>query len=197
MSVGDQTDSIFAEPTTTTGSIGVIIPHYDVSGLLEKWDIKDDSLASHPRKKLLSITQEMSPDHREVLTRYLNQAFDRFKEVVESGRPAFRENQQALNDVATGEIFSAPLAKELGLIDRIGFVEDAVARAAEMADLDPESCRVVRYESPLTLVGALGLEVRAQRQSQLETLLDLATPRAYYLSTMFPWILSTHQAAEW
>ena len=46
MAVGDQQDAIFAEPTTWTGSIGVVIPHYDFSGLLERFDVKDDSIAS-------------------------------------------------------------------------------------------------------------------------------------------------------
>ena len=41
MAVGDQKDSIYAEPTTTTGSIGVIIPHYDISGLLARFDVKE------------------------------------------------------------------------------------------------------------------------------------------------------------
>src|SRR4051812_40240015 len=45
MAVGDEKDTIFAEPTCSTGSIGVMIPHYDFSGLLARYDIKDDSLA--------------------------------------------------------------------------------------------------------------------------------------------------------
>ncbi|MEM7316132.1 MAG: S49 family peptidase, partial [Planctomycetota bacterium] len=75
MAVGDQEDSIFAEPTTTTGSIGVIIPHYDISGLLEKYDVKNDSIVSHPRKQLLSMTREVSPEDREILQKYVDQSF--------------------------------------------------------------------------------------------------------------------------
>ncbi len=55
MAVGSEEDSIFAEPTTTTGSIGVIIPHYDLSGLMARFDIKDDSVVSHERKQILSM----------------------------------------------------------------------------------------------------------------------------------------------
>ncbi len=54
MAVGDQEKSIFAEPTTTTGSIGVIVPHYDLSGLMARYDVRDDSISSHPRKQILS-----------------------------------------------------------------------------------------------------------------------------------------------
>ena len=88
MAVGDQPKSIYAEPTTTTGSIGVIIPHYDLSGLLARLDIKDDSLVSHPRKQMLSMTRPVSADDRRCLEAYLQDAFKRFKGVVKSGRPA-------------------------------------------------------------------------------------------------------------
>lgn len=186
MAVGDQPDSIYAEPTTTTGSIGVIIPHYDLSGLLSRLDVKEDSLVSHPRKKLLSMTTAMSDDHREVLSGYLDQAFERFKSIVRQGRPKLRDNDEALTKVATGEIFAAPLAQELGLVDRIGFVEDAVARAAELAGLDPEKARVVRYESPLTIMSALGLEARQPAPGNWQALLEITTPRAFYLASMLP-----------
>ena len=52
MAVGSQPDAIFAEPTTWTGSIGVIIPHFDVSGGLSKLGISEDSIASGPLKKM-------------------------------------------------------------------------------------------------------------------------------------------------
>ena len=61
MAVGSQPDTIFAEPTTWTGSIGVIIPHFDVSGGLAKLGISEDSIASGPLKKMGSPTR---PDDR-------------------------------------------------------------------------------------------------------------------------------------
>ena len=87
MAVGDQERSIFAEPTTTTGSIGVIMPHYDISGLLKQFQIEDDSIASHPRKQLLSMTRPMSDEDREIIQDYIDDSFSRFKEIVKSGRP--------------------------------------------------------------------------------------------------------------
>ena len=114
MAVGDQEKSIFAEPTTTTGSIGVIIPHYDISGLLKRYDVKNDSIASHPRKQMLSMTKELSPEDREILQNYVNESFERFKKIVRSGRPDFDRDEQALDNLATGEIFSAEQAKKLG-----------------------------------------------------------------------------------
>ena len=60
MAVGSQPNTIFAEPTTWTGSIGVIIPHFDVSGGLAKLGISEDSIASGPLKKMGSPTRPMS-----------------------------------------------------------------------------------------------------------------------------------------
>lgn len=196
MAVGDETDAIFAEPTTTTGSIGVIIPHYDLSGLLEKWDIKEDSLASHPRKKMLSMTKQMTDDDREILTRYLTESFDRFKDIVKSGRPAFRENPEVLDELATGEIFSAVRAEELGLVDKLGFVEDAVNRALELASLKLEDARVVTYAQTASLAGALGLQQVSASQANLSRILGVPTPQAYYLATSLPPLVSTWQASS-
>src|SRR5947209_11194905 len=62
MAVGDKPDTIFAEPTCTTGSIGVMIPHYDITGLMKEFGVKDDSPATHPRKLMLSMTREMTTE---------------------------------------------------------------------------------------------------------------------------------------
>lgn len=183
MAVGDRQASIFAEPTTTTGSIGVIVPHYNISGLMETLKVADDSIVSHPRKRLLSMTRPENEEHREIIQVYVNQAFERFKEIVKSGRPAFREDEAALTKLATGEIFSAETALELGLVDRIGFIEDAIDCAIEMAGLDKDSVRVVRYNRRATLLNSLGLTKAAA--PEIDTT-ELLAPKAYYLWTTFP-----------
>ena len=186
MAVGDQEDSIFAEPTTTTGSIGVIMPHYDISGLLEKYDVKNDAIVSHPRKQLLSMTKEISEEDRKVLQRYVDQAFDRFKGIVLDGRPEFQANPEKLDELATGEIFSAEQAEIDGLVDRIGFLDDAVDRCIELTGLDKENVRVVKYKRPVTLLEAAGVSVNA-KDSQMQ-LLEMTVPRAYYMLTTLPGI---------
>jgi len=187
MAVGDEQRAIFAEPTTTTGSIGVVVPHYDISGLLERFDIKDDSIVSHPRKRMLSMTKSLTDDDRQILESYMQEAFDRFKQIVKNGRPAFRDNEQALNELATGEIFSANQAQRHGLIDEIGFIEGAIDRAAELAGLNPQAVRVVSYKTPLSLFDVLA-SARANEARSLDwqSLLELSVPRAYYLTTSLP-----------
>lgn len=201
MAVGDQQGAIFAEPTTTTGSIGVLVPHYDVSGLLSRFDIVDDSIASHPRKLLLSMTRPMSPDDRQVIEQYVGEAFERFKAIVKSGRPALRQanpdqalrDPQSERDLATGEIFTAVQAQQYGLIDEIGFVEDAIERAMELAGLDAKRVRVVEYQAPLSLSSLMGVAETVAPQGELTALLEMNTPRAYYLTTTLPALISSRR----
>jgi protease-4 len=193
MSVGDQAKSIYAEPTTTTGSIGVLIPHYDFSGLLQRFDVKDDSLATHPRKETLSLTKPMTDDQRQILTVYLNEAFQRFKVVVKSGRPGFRQDESLLDALATGEVFTGPQAKQRGLVDEIGFLEDAIGRAVELAGLTPERVRVVRFEPPLNLFSLASMQARYDAaEERFSETVELSTPRAYYLWTTIPPLLSRY-----
>ncbi len=194
MAVGDQEKSIYAEPTTTTGSIGVIIPHYNISGLMSVLQIDNDSIVSNERKQLLSMTQPPNKEHRAIIQKYVDEACNRFKDIVKLGRPEFRDNPQALDQIATGEIFSAPVAVANGLVDEIGFVEDAIDRVIELAGLDKETTRVVRYQGRATLMQALGLTTSPPSGSQVG-IDDLFTPQAYYLWTAMPGISSLHSQA--
>jgi protease-4 len=212
MAVGDEPDSIFAEPTTTTGSIGVIIPHYNVAGLLEKYDIEDDSIMSHPRKDILSISKRLPEDERALLQGYVDESFERFKTIILEGRPRFREANKDRaagdkieiraasgdRDLATGEVFTAARALEFGLVDQIGFLESAIDRAAELAGLKSANVRVIKYSAP-----SLWIDLPYLNQADNDllpgslasaNLLELTTPRAYFLASSFPPLL--HSARE-
>ena len=205
MAVGEQSDVVLAEPTTVTGSIGVILPHYDVSGLLKRFDVEDDSIRSHPRKQMLSMTREMSDEHRQLLQANVDASFERFKRIVLKGRPKLRPDGWSEEadeydgplplafdgrDLATGEIFSAQQALQYGLIDRIGFVEDAIDRAAELAGLDLSRTKVIRYRRPQpwlelpTIIKADGSGVN------LEPFLRGELPLPLYQTAALPPLLS-------
>lgn len=201
MAAGDQStqdDIIYAEPATWTGSIGVVIPHYDVSELLASWKVKDDSVASHKYKLMGSPTRALTPaereEERQLLQTLVDQSFDRFKAIVEAGRPKLKGNEAELKKATTGQIFTAEQAQELGLIDQIGFMEAAIERAAELAGKETKSVRCVEYAkppSPLTALLGADSQLLPQRSSlDLADVLDLTAPRAYYLCTWLPAILS-------
>jgi protease-4 len=190
MSVGSQPDSIFAEPTTWTGSIGVIIPHFDVSGGLAKLGISEDSIASGPLKKMGSPTRPMSPEEKKILQTLVDDSFKDFKAIVANGRPKFKDDPAKLDAVATGQIFTAKQALAKGLVDKIGFIDAAIARATELAGENASSVRCVKYEKRPTFFGSvLGSEAQvppARGMPDLSAVLDLATPRAYYLWSWLP-----------
>jgi protease IV len=95
--------------------------------------------------------------------------------------------------VATGQIFTSQQGLELGLVDKIGFIEAAIERAAELAGYSTDDLRCVRYKRPTTFVEELMSSQAAPTGGLVlnpTTLFDLATPRAYYLWTWLPAIMS-------
>ncbi len=75
---------------------------------------------------------------------------------------------------------------ENGLIDKIGFIEDAIDRAIKLAGLDKENVKVVKYKAEPRLSDLLLGQSRVQPSLDLATLLEATTPRAYYLCTWLP-----------
>lgn len=184
MAVGDASDTIFAEPATWTGSIGVIIPHYNFGDLMDKVGVKEDSVASDRLKHMGTFTRPMTEEERKIFQALVEDSFGQFKDVIKLGRPKFRRDPKALDRLATGQVYSANQAKTQGLVDRIGFLDDAVKRAIELAHLSPTNVHVVRYRREVDLLGAL-LQSNA-RGPDLAGLLQAATPQAYYLYTSLP-----------
>lgn len=191
MCVGDRPDTIFAEPSTWTGSIGVVIPHYNVADLIQKWGIQADSVASDPLKTMGSIARKMTPKEREIFQQLVDDGFTQFKDVIKQGRPKFRQDPAALDKLATGQIFTSQQAIENGLIDKIGFVEDAIDQAIKLAGLNKDNVQVVKYKAEPRLSDIIFGETSAQPAFDLGALLDSTAPRAYYLCTWLPVIAGT------
>lgn len=195
MAVGDQEDAIFAEPTTWTGSIGVVIPSYNFSRMMNITGVQDLSVVSGDLKLMGSPTNKRTEKETEVLQELVDISFGRFKSLVVEGRPALAEDEEALATATTGQIFTASQALELGLVDKIGFVEAAIERAAELAGVSTDSVRAIEYERRKTPIEQfLNAQAPPRNQSpnqgvDLRALIELSTPRAYYLSTMAPVLL--------
>ncbi len=195
MAVGDTPKSIFAEPTTWTGSIGVIIPHYDATDLADKLGVKEDSIASHRLKGMGSPLRPMTEEERAIFQQLVDDSFTRFKEIVREGRPRFQQKPGELDKLATGQVFTALQAKEAGLVDEIGFLEDAVNRAIELAGLNPDDVNVVRYAREPSLVELMLGDTMTSRLPHSEwdwrILLDAAVPRPFYLFSRLPVLMES------
>jgi protease-4 len=176
---------IFAEPTCWTGSIGVILPHYDVSGLAEKIGVKEDSLKTGPYKDTLSLFRPISETDKKLWGEILDETLDRFLEVIAGSRKAL--DPKKIREMATGQVFTAKQAKERKLIDQIGFVEDAVKSLKDRLHLD--KVRVVSYEtSPSFIERLVSSSESAKPEAHWNAVLEASVPRAYYLFTSLPGI---------
>ncbi|MBI4872834.1 MAG: signal peptide peptidase SppA [Candidatus Riflebacteria bacterium] len=142
-------ERILAHPTTITGSIGVLVKSVNVEGLYQKLGLKDTTLKSSatPLKDMLSSTRPMTEEERKVMQSLLDQMYDRFVDLVASHRKLTPEQARKLAD---GRVYSAREAKDLGLIDAIGFREDALAELYKLCGLAKEP-KIVKYRKPFNL----------------------------------------------
>lgn len=134
-------DQIYANPTSIVGSIGVILQHFDASGLLAKIGIQSGPIKSGDKKDLNSFLRAHTPDEHAILQKLVDDMYARFVDVVQAGRP--RLSREAVVTIADGRVVSGVQAQELGLVDAVGYLEDALEDARGRAGVG--SPTYVRY----------------------------------------------------
>jgi len=173
-------DKIIAEPTVITGSIGVIMSHLVLQQLLEqKLGIDPVVIKSGEKKDWPSMFSATTPEQIQYLQeRLIQPAFERFLEVVCQGR---REvlTEPEIRDLADGSIYPAPQALEKRLIDQIGYLEEAVELAENLAGI--HGARVIEYRERFALWQYLSAESKAPFSLNRSAILDLTTPQLMYL----------------
>ena len=179
---------IYAEPTTWTGSIGVIIPRFDASKLAEQVGVESDPLKTGELKDALNPFRAMSEQERGVWTAIMNDSFARFLSVIDENRTELDAEQT--RSLATGQIYTAEQALQNGLVDTIGYAEDAIDALKKQLKL--KEARVVQYEFPLSVVDLLTGTVKAQQpENRWQALLDATVPRAMYYCSWAPLVPET------
>ncbi len=147
-------DTIVANPGTLTGSIGVIIQFPTGEELLRKIGLRFETVKSGRLKDVGSPFREMNEDDREMLDALVDDSWEQFVGVVS------KERGLPLNEVeriADGRILTGRRARDLGLVDRLGTLDDAILIASAMAKIDGEPRVIRRREAPrlLDLIGDL------------------------------------------
>jgi len=174
------TGRVFAEPTTWTGSIGVIIPRYDVSSLSDRFGVRVDPLKTGPLKDSLNPFRPLSDQDRTVWKAILDDAFDRFIGVIAENRSGLDENR--VRELATGQIYTANQALEHGLVDEIGYQEDVIESLKSVLKLS--RVRVVTYRTRPGWIDLLLDQVESRDpERQLAKWLETGVPRGMYLSS--------------
>ncbi len=183
---------IFAEPTTWTGSIGVIIPRYDASKLAEKVGVAADSLKTGEFKDSLDPLRALTDRERNLWSGILDESLQRFINIVADNRKELDADK--VKELATGQLFTAAQAKANGLIDEIG--DEEVALEALKTNLGLTKVRVVEFNHPISLMDLLLGSVQARDpETQFRKLLEMSVPRAMYFCGSAPALVPLWQSA--
>lgn len=182
-------DWIVANETTFTGSIGVIIQSLNYEGLFNKVGLDAVVFKSGKFKDMLSGSRPMTPEEKTYIDGMVQQVYGRFLEIVANGRklPAGK-----LRDgLADGRILTGRDAQAAGLVDQLGYIEDAFTKARELSD-SPKA-GVIRYEPTFNFGRILRL-LGAGASSKVELQLGSRSPsfglqpgRAYLLPEFYAW----------
>ncbi|MFB5944981.1 signal peptide peptidase SppA [Albibacterium profundi] len=134
-------DSIFAQPNTITGSIGVfgIIPN--MQGFFnDKLGITFDVVKTGEFADLGSINRPLTAQEEAIIQRSVNKIYDTFTKKVADGRD---KSQSYIDSIGQGRVWTGSQALEMGLVDKLGGIEDAITAAASKANI--EEYKIVTY----------------------------------------------------
>ncbi|HXX47894.1 MAG TPA: signal peptide peptidase SppA [Myxococcota bacterium] len=134
-------DRLIAQPASVTGSIGVVMPGFNIAGLMKKYGVADQTLTSGPYKDAGSMLREMRPEERAQLLSVIDELYARFREVVGQGRPGL--DAEKIRKLADGRVYSAQQALQAGLVDQVGYLDDAIDELKKRANA--KEVRVISY----------------------------------------------------
>ena len=155
-------DSIFAQPNTITGSIGVftLLPNMQ-DFFKNKLGVTFDGVKTSPDADVLSITKPLTESQRKYFQREVDSIYHTFKSRVADGR---KKSIEYIDSIGQGRVWSGTRGLELGLVDRIGGLQDAVECAARMAKVT--DYRLREYPDPKSifdlLFGSYGQNTKAK-----------------------------------
>lgn len=140
-------DKIVANPGTLTGSIGVILLHYDISPIMDKIGVKVEPIKSSAYKDIMSPFRPMEEAEKKLLLETVTDVYEQFIEVVSKGRNL---SKGFVKQYADGRIFTGRQAKKYNFVDELGTYEDAIDLAKKEANLKKEAS-VKYYKKPKKL----------------------------------------------
>jgi protease IV len=170
-------DSIYANPATITGSIGVIMSYLNVKELADTYGVKHVVYKSGEYKNLADSFSEANETESAIIQSLVDETYKTFVDAVATGRNL---DSQYVMSIADGRIYSANQAKDLKLIDHVGHFEDAISAAKERAGVSDAQVveygssdflssllqinlsRFLKLEDPLSRVKMLGSDTKPQ-----------------------------------
>ncbi|MDR1924765.1 MAG: signal peptide peptidase SppA [Planctomycetaceae bacterium] len=174
-------DEIYAEPTTTTGSIGVIVPLFNVAALCKKIGVESTPITSGNLKAMGSITKQLNDEEKQIWQKLVDDSFNKFKEVIREGRKDFEDDPEKLDKLATGQVYNAKEALDNGLIDKIGYIDDAINRAMDLSGTSELDVKVIKYKQKNTFVESFLDGNTTKNPLNSEAISEITSPKVYLL----------------
>ena len=172
-------DSIVANPSTLTGSLGVIISLLNYEEAQEKLGLRQEVVKSGELKDIGSPANELTPEERGIFQELVDEDYDEFVRVIVEGRGL---PEDRVRELADGRIYSGRQAEDLGLVDELGDLETATRVAQEIAGV--EGATVVRYTQEPGLAELLQARLAPQKPEALKVLEEAGlspSPELQYL----------------
>jgi protease-4 len=172
---------IWANRHTLTGSIGAIVQFISIEGLLDEYGVEAEVIKSGLNKDTGSLFREMTEEEKAIWQAIVDQSYDIFVQIIVEGRGLSEERVRQLAD---GRVYSGQQALELGLVDKLGNLDDVIDRAAELGGIEGEP-RIIEYDQQRSLFGGLfGTLDQPSPVEELRAIFHLNTgPMPMYLYT--------------
>jgi len=170
-------DEIVCHPTCLTGSIGVIAQLATIDKMLEKLGIEPVTIKSGKHKDIGTPFRVPTDEEKDIMQKLVLSMYSRFVDVVVSGRKIPRDK---VLEIADGRVYDAAEAKDLGLVDHVGYLEDAIAHAEKLGGT--EHAEVVMYQRPGDYkTNIYSAEARSWDTILADRLMENLGARFYYL----------------
>lgn len=158
-------DYIFANPGTITGSIGVVVQHADLRELLNRIGIRTTTIKTGKFKDILSPFRELTEEEKKYIGGIIEDSYNQFLSAIIKYRSG-KISEEKLKSIADGRIMTGLMAKEVGLVDGLGNLEDAIEKAKELAKV--KEARVFYMEEKRGLLRRLlGNDVELYRYTTM------------------------------
>jgi protease-4 len=164
--VASAADEIIAHPTSITGSIGVIAMKFNVEEFLSKIGIQKETIKSGDKKDIWSPFRPSTHEEKDIIQTIINKLHERFVKVVLAGRKSLLSKEE-IEMLADGRIFTADQASDVKLIDRVGYLDDAVEEIKTSLNL--KEARLITYYRPGSYKGTIysGFPLSAHKEINL------------------------------
>ncbi|SMD04245.1 signal peptide peptidase SppA [Sporomusa malonica] len=176
------TDKIYANPSTITGSLGVYMPYSNWEELYKKIGVRQEKIKSGPHKDILSPDRQLTNEERAIIQDMVDDMYNQFVEVIAEGRHL---DPAKVRQLADGRIYTGRQAKELGLVDELGNMYDAIDGAAAMVGIQGKP-EIVEYGKMGAIEALLGAQdslntdqIMLKRLKEMLSANQSAMPQSY------------------